>query len=70
MRDNTSRRADFKVRFITKDGSLVMDRTSHSDYYFTRGKPDEIQAVALVKMLSRHVGERIMHIELSQAHPQ
>lgn len=57
---------DFHIKFITKDGSLVMHRRGDSSYYFDHGRPNEEFIKGVLERDSREKGVRIVMYDLTR----
>ena len=58
--------SEFKVTFKTKDGSLVMDRKTSADHYFSFGRPNESFVKLVLEADSRWKGVRVVSHELTK----
>lgn len=57
----------FRVKFVTKDGSLVMNRPADVEYYIKRnGQPDVEFVEYILKADSRDRGVRVVSYTLTK----
>lgn len=57
---------DFRVKFVTQDGSIIMDRKGQADFYFLpNGDPDKTFVDSILKTDAREKGVRVISYQLN-----